>query len=94
MFQKILTSNPIKSARIRMNLTGDQLAEEMNKITGSHLTKAEISRWESSKHKPNKDTIFLLARVLNQDPYKFYRSVVDHYDSWRPLFREGKLCRG
>lgn len=89
---RYLSPNPIRTARKRINMTGEQLAEELNKMTGRHLTKAEISRWESSKHKPNQTTIFQLAKILKQNPIQFYNEVINHYAGWRTVFKGDKAC--
>ena len=85
---RVLTPNPIKTARKRLKMTGEQLATEMNKLTGGNLTKSEISNWENTKHKPNQNTIFMLAKVLNQNPVKFYQEVTNHFIAWKDVFKK------
>lgn len=84
----ILTPNPIKSARREMKITADELAERLNRITGGTITKVEISRWENSKHKPNQDTIFVIAKVLNKNPIQFFEAVQNHFIAWREIFKK------
>lgn len=85
----ILTPNPIRSARNALHLTADEVCARINKILGSNKTKVDVSRWESSKHKPNQVTIFALAQVFGKNPITFYKAVQDHFTAWNEIFKIG-----
>lgn len=87
----ILTSNPIKSARKSLNMTADKVADELNKLTGGNVTKVEICKWETSKHKPNQNTIFALSKIFNVNPVKFYQDVELHFANWRKAFNKRRI---
>ena len=87
----ILTSNPIKSARKSLSMTADEVAQQLNKLTGGKVTKVEISKWETSRHKPNQDTVFALAKILKVNPIKFYQDVESHFTNWRKAFNKRRL---
>lgn len=84
----VLTSNPIKAGRRELNLTADELCVRLNQILGSNKTKVDVSCWESSKHKPNQETIFALAKVFNKNPVTFYKAVQDHFQAWNQYFKK------
>lgn len=58
-------SEKIKKARLKSNLTQNQLAEKMN------ISRKTLSGWENDRGKPDLDNINRLSKILNEDSLYF-----------------------
>lgn len=82
--------NPIKTARKTLKLTQKDFAEKLNEYLGKNLTAKDICRWETSEHKPNRDTLLAIAQISNQDPAKLINNVTTHYNQIQDLIKRSK----
>lgn len=89
----ILTTNPIKNSRLTKRLEQSEVAKELSKLLKKEIRQKDVSRWELTKTKPNKDTILAMSLVFNKDPIKFYNDVQQHFETWRELENKAKERR-
>ncbi len=84
----IIPIDPIKTNRKDLKLTQEQLANKINNLIASNLTKVEISKWESGIHKPCNDYIFAMAKIFDKNPIQFYGKVQEYHNAWKSIRRQ------
>lgn len=83
--KKKISANPIKWARIDLKKTQIEVAKELSDIFNKNFQQRDISRWEQSKHKPGRDIIKALSKILKQDYLSFSDKVDAHFEGERHL---------
>lgn len=90
-----LVGSRIKARREDLKLQDEKwtqpyVAHEINERTGSKLQGADISRWETGRHLPNRDHMEALAEVLDTTVAEFYASPSNGAETPDPLDDQGE----